>query len=390
MEEYVDMGYQVTYPAKVGGSHLGPPLLSGGENCSSEDKFKQCDVDKPQGHFIFDAWGGGATSHGSMDPDIRPTMSKIGYLGYEGTFVPDGAISKGLAMNPPVFVDFYRFLNSSLVDPTSFLASQQDVEAKIQERGTVKAECGRDSLKQGHLGCTYYEEFTGDKDMYTWSGPEDSRVCSLVCQNQWILSPACRQNPTKCVAWVSTGDGWGIEEMMQQAVFWNIALAMVVLPAWGDYTTLPLKTDTLWFWFFPDPSFMAISPKRLMEPATDESERRKNLYKTGADSITITKFLWRKLEFVAPEVNAFLLKVKFTLGDTYVMMNNASVGQDLGDIACAWVRENRARWKEWVPSRVQCANGRGLVQASTDKYLNSAYDFSQVEPTDLECRIFTS
>mmetsp|Transcript_74669 Transcript_74669/g.139407 ORF Transcript_74669/g.139407 Transcript_74669/m.139407 type:complete len:99 (+) Transcript_74669:126-422(+) len=53
--------------------------------------------------------------------------------------------------------------------------------------------------------------------------------------------------------------------MLQQAVFWNIALAVVVLPEWGHYTTLPLEVLSSWFWFFPDLAFMAIGPTSLQE-----------------------------------------------------------------------------------------------------------------------------
>ncbi len=37
------LGYQAELGGKLGGSHLGPPALAGGESCKAEDEFASCD-----------------------------------------------------------------------------------------------------------------------------------------------------------------------------------------------------------------------------------------------------------------------------------------------------------------------------------------------------------
>ena len=45
------LGYQAELGGKLGGSHLGPPALAGGESCKAEDEFASCDVQKPEDEF---------------------------------------------------------------------------------------------------------------------------------------------------------------------------------------------------------------------------------------------------------------------------------------------------------------------------------------------------
>ena len=44
-------------------------------------------------------------------------------------------------------------------------------------------------------------------------------------QNKWFVAPSCRADPMRCIAVVSSGDGWGIREMMHKAFFYNMPVA---------------------------------------------------------------------------------------------------------------------------------------------------------------------
>ena len=49
---------------------------------------------------------------------------------------------------------------------------------------------------------------------------------------KWWVAPACRSNPSDCVAVFTTGSGWGLTENVQQAAFHNMPMAFGVTLSW--------------------------------------------------------------------------------------------------------------------------------------------------------------
>ena len=79
---------------------------------------------------------------------------------------------------------------------------------------------------------------------------EDTYAGNCV-DSKWWLPPSCRGNVYQCVPYLSGGNGWGIEEMMQKTTIFSMPMALAVAASCGDYTTLP------------DPTFLDLSPMAL-------------------------------------------------------------------------------------------------------------------------------
>lgn len=47
-------------------------------------------------------------------------------------------------------------------------------------------------------------------------------------QEKWLVVPACRADPNRCISVVSGANGWGIREMSQKAFFFNMPVAFAV------------------------------------------------------------------------------------------------------------------------------------------------------------------
>lgn len=94
---------------------------------------------------------------------------------------------------------------------------------------------------------------------------EDTYAGNCV-DSKWWLPPSCRGNVYQCVPYLSGGNGWGIEEMMQKTTIFSMPMALAVAASWGDYTTLPLSGEITMYWWTPDPTFLDLSPIALKFP----------------------------------------------------------------------------------------------------------------------------
>ena len=78
--------------------------------------------------------------------------------------------------------------------------------------------------------------------------PDGKVVANCPGDGYFWLSPSCRSDPTKCVLYLTGGGGYGLSEVLQKATKWNIPLAFGVALTWGDFTLLPTKHKSMFYW----------------------------------------------------------------------------------------------------------------------------------------------
>ena len=64
----------------------------------------------------------------------------------------------------------------------------------------------------------------------------------------WWYSPACRNEPEKCVPVVSAGNGYAVDSFTQQAAFHNMPLAIATAKTWGKWESVSRNLGALVYW----------------------------------------------------------------------------------------------------------------------------------------------
>lgn len=59
------------------------------------------------------------------------------------------------------------------------------------------------------------------------------------CQDGHLWrAPFCRDTPSHCILYLSTGDGWGLSQCVQRSVAYNLPIAFGVAE-WNDFVEIP-------------------------------------------------------------------------------------------------------------------------------------------------------
>ena len=92
-----------------------------------------------------------------------------------------------------------------------------------------------------------YLSASGDTDGVVVQ-PDGKVVGKCPGDGYFWLSPSCRSDPTKCILYITAGGGYGLSEVLQKTAKWNIPLAFGVALTWGDFTRLPTKHKSMFYW----------------------------------------------------------------------------------------------------------------------------------------------
>lgn len=201
-----------------------------------------------------------------------------------------------------------------------------------------------DSVKEHRV------DFLGSRGKHA----EDTYAGNCV-DSKWWLPPSCRGNVYQCVPYLSGGNGWGIEEMMQKTTIFSMPMALAVAASWGDYTTLPLSGEITMYWWTPDPTFLDLSPMALKFPPYNAAEFARNIQTSEAAAANIDTLVSRDLEILAPVVERFADLVEIPLPHVEnILKDHKNKALDNSEsswrnVTCEWLRANRALWESWIP-----------------------------------------
>ena len=151
-------------------------------------------------------------------------------------------------------------------------------------------------------------------------------------------------------------------------------VASGVALTWGDYTTLPLAGNMIFYWWTPDPTFLHLNPMILKFAQNKPEEHvQGNLVSENA-AIPINKLVSRDLDILAPIVERFSGLVDLPMAEMdNMLMDHMDKGLDFSEeswrnVTCTWLRNNRALWQQWIPDETVCARGFGLYDSELKQF----------------------
>ena len=182
----------------------------------------------------------------------------------------------------------------------------------------------------------------------------------------WRAS-SCRSDPSKCAVFVTGGAGWDIPHFPQKAAAYHMPVAIGVAASWTKYLEVPAKyKSTFFYWWTPDDSFIEIQPTKLIFPAYDAYAWSKSDFTTAGADIQVVKIVPKDLAVMAPDVVKFLGASLFDSAAVDSMMLNMKINSLTREqAACAWLKDNDARWTPWIPDPTKCDPGFGLYDEAT-------------------------
>ena len=150
------------------------------------------------------------------------------------------------------------------------------------------------------------------------------------------------------------------------------ALAVPVVEGLGTiHAQLIQKHRILYYWFWPEDTFLYLKPSRVIVPEHRPEAWAKGDFRTDSSKMYVAKLGSSRLRISAPRVRAFVQKMKLNEAQTLQVMPigfnargknprdeewiNAKEG------ACEWLKANRDIWKTWIPLATDCTAGFGIA-----------------------------
>ncbi|CAJ1437912.1 unnamed protein product [Effrenium voratum] len=249
---------------------------------------------------------------------------------------------------------------------------------------------GLESLDRNDLlpcNRTRFYSSSADMELYVEQTNDAAGVAQLpdgkwhaVCPDGYFwLPPGCRANTSHCIPFFTGGTGWNVEEWMVKATLWNMPVAVTVAANWASFTQLPLKHDSIFYWWTPDPTFLELSPAAILFPPYDETAWSKGDKSTGSHMGSIDKYVSKDLVLLAPNVQELISNFRIDLGNLdNMLLENKISGEAMEDTACRWLKNNPGSWDTWLPDVTKCFPGFGLYSSETNTFVPNRQNFSSV------------
>eukprot|EP00929_Paragymnodinium_shiwhaense_P088954 TRINITY_DN49244_c0_g2_i1.p1 TRINITY_DN49244_c0_g2~~TRINITY_DN49244_c0_g2_i1.p1 ORF type:complete len:1102 (+),score=105.99 TRINITY_DN49244_c0_g2_i1:203-3508(+) len=291
----------------------------------------------------------------TMKPETAPVrIPDIGYTGEETTFISSATMSVGSLAG--VSLKAYTSYNASSQDPSQFFSRMQDVDTNML------AACSSDAIRKGLTDVggfdRYVKAFPDDAGGYV--ADADGFYWPTCPGGYWWLSPACRQDPSKCIPWV-TWKAWTATLHMQRATLYNMPLAIGFTTNRTAYGLMPRRYKVLMYWWRPDLSFIDLSMQMMVFP-TDED-------RTFGDTLADRRYIphaldkWVMKGLQAKEPTQLAERFKIKAEDMDSMLLRLRSGKDARTVACEWLKgeDVMSKWKTWISRPTDCIEGQGLA-----------------------------
>lgn len=211
----------------------------------------------------------------------------------------------------------------------------------------------------------------------TWSGDTGGVIAqpdgSLIgnCQDGYFWqAPACRGNIANCIVYFTGGKGYSLTETMQKSAKWNMPLAIGIGATWSDFVSLPSKHKSLFYWWVPDPTFLAMDPVKSTFPDYNKQEWANGDQTSASCSMPIHKIVSRDLSSLAPRIEMFVDNFIIDMASlNKILKEQISSGDDWKSVACGWLQNNQETWQAWLPDESTCFPTLGLYNTITDEFV---------------------
>eukprot|EP00929_Paragymnodinium_shiwhaense_P067699 TRINITY_DN3403_c0_g1_i2.p1 TRINITY_DN3403_c0_g1~~TRINITY_DN3403_c0_g1_i2.p1 ORF type:complete len:988 (-),score=64.64 TRINITY_DN3403_c0_g1_i2:265-3228(-) len=309
-------------------------------------------------HLALEAWPWIVNIHRQwqkMVPERAPVrIPDIGYTGVDGTFLPASAVSEGLA-TAALPLQVYSSYNSSMYDPSPLFSKTHDIDASLL------AACNSSAIRKSLEDLRFYkypEAFPEDVGGYFVD--EAKRPWPRCFDGNWWLAPSCRENPDKCIPWV-TYTAWRAMVHMQRASLYNMPLAIGFTDNFTAYALMPRKYKVLMYWYLPDPTFVDLNMQLVLFPTDEYKAVGDGLLERGHIPQALDKWVMKGLKAKEPMLLAERMKIPPDAMDA--MLKELAVGRSADVVACDWLKRQSSDpdpiWKAWIPLPTDCVEGQG-------------------------------
>eukprot|EP00435_Cladocopium_sp_Y103_P056023 s328_g18.t1 len=204
-------------------------------------------------------------------------------------------------------------------------------------------------------------------------------------QDYFWLSPACRNEPTKCIIFLTAGAGYNFEHHMQRATAYDTPMAIAVAKAYADFQQMPTELNMQFYWWTPDDTFVAMTPREIIYPPSDRSAFKRGDYRGGNPDQPIEKYTSQDLAFLAPSVMELMKAFYIDINVVNSLLSDAlATGDNYSTVACRWLHANEDIWRAWVPDPSQCFPQFGLFDLRSQSFVTNRLNLGPADT--VECR----
>jgi len=295
-------------------------------------------------------------------PNMAPkNLGNLGYYGATGLYVPS-AVQERAYEAEGSNLDFYRDYNVTWKNPSRYFTSPGDVNVSELLPCT-------DSALMLHEVMANYLNITGDTAGVVLGAAGITGKCF---QEYFWLAPACRHQASSCFVWLTGGNGWGMYEVLVKATTYSMPLATAVASSFANYGKLATVYDMMLYWWVPDPTFLRLTPVRVVFPQHKPDEWAKENRRTASRDVSVEKHVSQDLNTLAPEVEEFIARLSMSMDTVEELMRDQTDTQDsYFDVACRWLRSNEAKWSDWLPEKGKCFSQFGMYDERTGTFLKT-------------------
>lgn len=312
-------------------------------------------------------------------PDIAPrNLGNIGYVGTRSIYVPSSLQQEAYqAEGLPLHV--YLSYNSSVHNPARYF---DQVNVSNESLTSRLKPCNETRLMSRSLMTAYFQA-TGDSEGVDTL---DGVVTGRCFEDFYWYAPACRglSTATTCLMFFTGGDGWNMEEGMHKAAAWNMPLVIGVAKTDQDYAALPFEVSSIFYWWVPDATFLALKPMEITFPGHDLTSWRRGDQRSAAKQISVDKYVSHDLRHLAPRVVQLVENFQMDLSMVNSMLEEQlNTREAYSLVACRWLQSNTQTWQTWLPKASECLPRFGVYDPQSGFLADPNGDS---ETNDLECR----
>eukprot|EP00930_Biecheleria_cincta_P088466 TRINITY_DN7770_c0_g1_i1.p1 TRINITY_DN7770_c0_g1~~TRINITY_DN7770_c0_g1_i1.p1 ORF type:complete len:1392 (-),score=178.15 TRINITY_DN7770_c0_g1_i1:148-4323(-) len=288
---------------------------------------------------------------------VLELKGSLGFKGSEGMYVLERNRARAFSERG-LPLEFYKSYNTSWNKPWEYFPDMSAIN------NSMLSPCMNDPRIANS-----YVDFTGDEDGVVTNGTHITPRC---WDAAWWIAPACRNDLSSCIPIITSGDGWGLDQMMMQATASGMPVALATA-FFRDYKNIPRVQSPLIYWWWPDPTFIDLAPVPLIHQVHNDAAWRRGDKRTQATRENLQKVMHGGLKLASQDLSALLTKWEMDAdGMDSLLLDYKHRGQNVteAEVACHWLQRNGATWRSWIPAKTECAFGLGLVD-SEDNYISS-------------------
>ncbi|CAE7297920.1 unnamed protein product [Symbiodinium sp. CCMP2592] len=289
-------------------------------------------------------------------PHLTPVdLGSMGYQGEESLYVSRHVLQQALDAEG-LNLDYYRGYNLTHHNPKQYFDSIDSIDSRDL------FPCENTDFYRSEFMASY-ARWTGDA-----AGVQAQANGDYVAHcyaGKWWMSPQCRSDTLACIPVITAGGGgWKLQALMHWSTTYGIPAAIAVANSFSKYVSIVETTRSLFYWWVPDATFVALQPHHITFPPYSAQEWLHGNMRTAASGTYISKAVSSNFANQALRVRNFIANMNFELAELMKLLLAIASGTPRYDVACQWVRDNKQRWQDWLPIETNCITGFGLADGT--------------------------